>query len=139
MRLGCLGELGPVLVMWARGQCGGSVMMRAVFGAQLPTSQLPAAACVDTISHVDSRPFNGGSLGCLTCVIYCRMFFEERSENNIQKSRYHKICVIIHKSVRCGQITVKQGIVERIINPLKKNKHIQPKSRTDLLGFWYQV
>ena len=68
--------LGPVLVVWARGQCGGSVMMRAVFGAQLPRSHLPAAVCMDTISHVGSRPSDGGSLGYLTCVIFCRMFAE---------------------------------------------------------------
>ena len=54
--------LSRVLVVWARGQCGGSGMMRAVFRAQLLSSQLPATVCVDTTSHVGSRPSNGGSL-----------------------------------------------------------------------------
>ena len=64
--VGVSSGLGPVLVVWAPGQCGGSVMMRAVFGAQLSSCQLPAAAaCVDAMSHVGSRPFNGGSLGYL--------------------------------------------------------------------------
>ena len=54
--------------------------MRVVFGAQLSTSKLPAADCVDTMSDVGSRPSNGGSLGYPTNVIYCRMFDEERSE-----------------------------------------------------------
>ena len=48
--------LGPMLVVWTRTKRGGSVMMRAVFGAQLPTSQRPAAACVDTTSHVGRNP-----------------------------------------------------------------------------------
>ena len=77
--VGVSSGLGPVLV-WARGQCGGSVMMRAVFGAQLSSSKLPAAACVDTMSDVGSRPSNGASRRYPTYVIYCRKFFEERSE-----------------------------------------------------------
>ena len=30
--VGVSSGLGPVLVVWARGQCGASIMMRAVFG-----------------------------------------------------------------------------------------------------------
>ena len=36
--------LGTGIEMWARGQHGESVMMRAVFGAHLTCSLLPAAA-----------------------------------------------------------------------------------------------
>ena len=54
--------------------------MRAVFAAQMPCCNLPAAARVDIMSHVGSRPPNGGSLGYLTCVMYCRMFFAEGSK-----------------------------------------------------------
>ena len=92
--------LGPVLfiVVWAHKECGGSVMMCRVFGAQLPSSQLPAAARVDTMPHMGSRLSNGDSLGYLTCVIYCRMFPAERSENSTQKNkrknRDHTTCSI---------------------------------------------
>ena len=67
--VGMSSGLGSVRVVWAHGQCGGSVVMRVMFGAQLPSSQLPAALCVSTISHVRRRPSSGSSLGYLTCVI----------------------------------------------------------------------
>ena len=43
-----------------------SVVMCAVFGAQLPSFQLPGAVIVDTMSHVRRPPYNGASLGCPT-------------------------------------------------------------------------
>ena len=93
--VGVSSGLGPVLVEWAREQREGSVTMRAVFGAQLPSSQLPAAACVDTMSLVGSRPSNGGSLGYFTCVILCRMFFAEYSKSSTQKNRDMKHVLLL--------------------------------------------
>ena len=58
----------------------GSVVMCALFEAQLPSSQLPPAVCVDIMSPVCRRPSNGGSLRYFTCVIHCCMTFAERSE-----------------------------------------------------------
>ena len=48
-------DLGPVLVVWARRQCGESVMMR-VFGSQLLSYQLPVGAFMDSMSHVGYDP-----------------------------------------------------------------------------------
>ena len=65
--------LGTGIEVWAREQHGGSVMMRAVFEARLPSSLLPAAASVDTLSHVGSRPQRWFPralwLPCLVCFV----------------------------------------------------------------------
>ena len=63
-------ELGKRIEVRAQGQHGGSVMMRAVFGAQLPRSLLPAAVYVDTLPHVDSRPRRWFPRAlCLPCLV----------------------------------------------------------------------
>ena len=68
------------------------MMMRAVFGAQLPRSQLPAAACVDTMSYVGLRPSNGGSLGYLTFVIFCCMFLRNVPNSTQEHRVKHVVC-----------------------------------------------
>ena len=80
---------GRVLVVWARGQCAGSVMIRAVFGAQLPSSQLPAAACVDTMSHVGTRPSNGGRY----LLSYQVRSLKNVPTNSTQKNGDNKTCM----------------------------------------------
>ena len=88
--VGVSSGLGPLLVVCARGQCGGIVMMRAVFGAQLPSCQLllmwiPCG--LTTLQRWFPRiP--------LACVNFCCMFFAERSEIAPRKIGIiqHEVC-----------------------------------------------
>ena len=75
--VGVSSGLGPVLVVWARGPCGGSVMMRALFGAQ--PSKLPASSCCVCGYHVP-RGLTTLQRWFPKIVVFCRMFFAERSE-----------------------------------------------------------